>query len=149
MAEEVADDERTIFSIYTAPFSICGGFSSCSPTKSCGETINTTVILIMKSTLALLALAALVIPVQAEEGKKGPKKGRDPAKMIEKKDTDGNGSLSLEEFIEGMPNTERATAIFKRLDADSNGELTVEELKARGGKGKGKGKGRGKKEEAE
>ncbi|MEP4076170.1 MAG: EF-hand domain-containing protein [Haloferula sp.] len=90
-----------------------------------------------------MALAALMIPAQAQDEKKGPRKERDPAKMLEKKDTDGNGTLSLAEFIEGAKDAEKATAAFKRIDTDNNGELTLEELKAapkRGGKGRGKGK---------
>lgn len=100
----------------------------------------------MKSTLAVLALVALIIPAQAEEGKKGPKKGGDPAKRLEHKDTDGNGTLSLAEFIKGAKDADKATAAFKRKDKDGNGELTLEELSARPPKGKGKGK---KKEDAE
>ena len=98
----------------------------------------------MKSTLAVLALAALIIPAQAEEEKKAPKRGGDPAKMLEKKDADGNGTLSLEEFIKGAPDADKATAAFKRKDKDSNGELTLDELKS-GPPAKGEGKGKGKK----
>lgn len=103
----------------------------------------------MKSTLAILALAALIIPAQAEEGKGGAgpkKKGGNPAKMLEKKDTDGNGTLSLEEFVKGAPDADKATKAFKRKDKDKDGQLTLDELKARPAKGAGKGK---KKKDAE
>lgn len=105
--------------------------------------INKTTIQTMKSTLAVLALAALIIPAQAEE-KKAPRKGGDPAKMLKKKDTDGNGTLSLEEFIKGAPDADKATKAFKRKDKDGNGELTLDELKS-GPPAKGEGKGKGKK----
>ncbi|MGB6219484.1 hypothetical protein [Haloferula sp.] len=94
----------------------------------------------MKSILAVLALAALIIPAQAEEGKEAPKKGGNPAKMLKKKDTDGNGTLSLEEFVKGAPDADKATKAFKRKDKDSDGQLTLDELKAKPAKGAGKGK---------
>jgi Ca2+-binding EF-hand superfamily protein len=92
----------------------------------------------MKSTLAILALAALIIPAQAEEEKKAPKRGGDPAKMLEKKDTDANGTLSLEEFIKGAKDPDKATKAFKRKDKDGNGELNLKELSKKPGPGKGK-----------
>ena len=102
----------------------------------------------MKSTLAVLALAALMIPAQAEE-EAAPKKGGDPAKMLKHKDADGNGTLSLEEFIKGAKDADKATAAFKKKDKDGNGELTLDELKAKPAPGKGKApakdKGKGKK----
>ena len=102
----------------------------------------------MKSTLAVLALVAFLIPAQAEDAKEvkeAPKKAPDPAKMLKRKDKDGNGTLSLEEFIKGAPDADKAKAAFKRKDKDSNGELTLDELKAKPAKGAGKGKGKGKK----
>lgn len=97
---------------------------------------------IMKSTLAVLALAALILPAQAEEKKEAPKgKGGDPAKMLKRKDADKNGSLSLEEFLKGAKDTDKATKMFKRKDKDKDGELSLDELKAGPPKGKGKKKG--------
>lgn len=95
-----------------------------------------------------MALAALIIPAQAEEKKDGdkPKKKGDPAKVFKKKDTDNDGFLSLAEFTAGAKDAERAGKAFKRKDKDGDDKLSLEEFKARPPKGKGKGK---KKKDAE
>ncbi len=63
-----------------------------------------------------------------EKAKKKP----DPAKMFEKKDADGDGALTLDEFKKGMKDKqlEGAEKRFKRLDADGDGKITLEEMKA-------------------
>lgn len=101
--------------------------------------------------------------VQADEGKeKGKGKGGDPAKraeaMIKRLDTDGNGTISKEEFAAG-PMAAKAKErgdegaidrIFASRDTNSDGQLDQAELsappKGKGpgdGKGKGEGKGKG------
>ena len=119
----------------------------------------------------LVVVAALVAGMsvgllQAEEdgkGKEGKGKGKgDPAKraemMIEKLDTDKNGTLSKEEFA-ASPMAERlkkdrgddaVDKMFAARDKNSDGQLDKAELSAppAGGKGKGpKGKGKGPKGE--
>ncbi len=90
----------------------------------------------------------------AEEGVKGKGKG-DPAKraamMLEKLDTDKNGTVSKEEFAAGPVGEklkDKGGAIdkmFAARDKNNDGELDKDELAAPPkGKGKGDGKGKGK-----
>ena len=60
------------------------------------------------------------------------KKKSDPAKMFEKKDADGDGALTLDEFKKGMKEKQLETAEkrFKKLDKDGDGKVTLEEMKA-------------------
>jgi Ca2+-binding EF-hand superfamily protein len=71
--------------------------------------------------------------VLAEKGEKGEKGKRpNPAKVFGKKDADGDGKLSLEEFKTGMPEKALAKADtrFKRLDTNGDGSLSLEEFEA-------------------
>lgn len=53
-------------------------------------------------------------------------------KAFKRKDADGNGSLSLEEFKKGMPEKALANADkrFKRIDTNGDGSLSIDEFKA-------------------
>ena len=77
-----------------------------------------------------LAFSVSVTGVAKAEEK--AKKKPDPAKMFEKKDADGDGALTLDEFKKGMKDKqlEGAEKRFKRLDADGDGKVTLEEMKA-------------------
>ena len=87
-----------------------------------------------------MAIIALIAPSFAEDAKDkgGPRKPGDPAKVFKKKDADGDGSLSLEEFTKGAKDAERAGKAFKRKDKDKDGSLSLEEFKSGPPKGKGK-----------
>ena len=101
-------------------------------------------------TLGILAIASSFAIAQDAPKKEGGKK-RDPEAVFKKIDTDGNGSLSLDEFKAspmGRKNEERATKMFGKMDADSDGSVTLDEFKAKAGKG-GRGGKRGKKGGAE
>jgi hypothetical protein len=102
-------------------------------------------------TIGMLAVATALCYGQEGEKPKGPGKGKHPkAEQVFKKiDTNGDGSLSLEEFKAGpraQKNPEKAEQIFKKMDADSSGGVSLEEFKnfrpphpPRKGGGKGKG----------
>ncbi|MCC6510831.1 MAG: sulfatase-like hydrolase/transferase [Pirellulaceae bacterium] len=65
-------------------------------------------------------------------GAAGPGQGGKPKQdrqaMFNKKDRDGNGRLTKEEFMNGQPDPDVAPARFKRFDVDQDGELTREEF---------------------
>jgi hypothetical protein len=111
------------------------------PTASRGGTTKTRTTN-MKSALAVLAFAALIIPAQAEKKKDGdaPKGKGDPAKVFKKKDTDNDGFLTSAEFTEGAKDPAKAAKAFKRKDKDGDEKLSLEEFKPSPPKGKGKGK---------
>lgn len=60
-----------------------------------------------------------------------PKKERDPAKFFDKKDANGDGFLTLDEFKAGMPEkaAAKADARFKKVDADGDGKVSRDEFK--------------------
>jgi len=69
----------------------------------------------------------------ADAPKKGEHKRPSPEQIIKKLDTDGNGTLSLEEFSKSRrfkDNAERAKNAFERMDTDKNGQVCVKELEA-------------------
>ncbi len=96
-------------------------------------------------------LAALVMSATAsfaEEGKapKGDKPKHNPEETFKKHDTDGDGSISLNEFLarpRAQKDPEKAKAHFKKIDKDGNGSLSKAEIAEahqhdgkKGGKGK-------------
>jgi len=61
-----------------------------------------------------------------------PKKPVDPQKVFTRKDTNSDGSLSLEEYKAGMKpeQVDKADKRFKKIDTDGDGKLSFEEFKA-------------------
>lgn len=89
----------------------------------------------MKTSLRILTAALMLAGFQsmaeqgaAPEGKNCP----DPGARFAKRDTNGDGKLSVEEFKAGMPEDKAAKAdeIFAKIDGDKDGALTKEEMKA-------------------
>ena len=98
--------------------------------------ILTTCLLIAFTCLALSVSVSSV--AQAEEK---AKKKPDPAKMFEKKDANGDGSLTLDEFKKGMKEkqVDFGEERFMRLDGDGDGNVWLDVLKGgRGGMGEKK-----------
>ncbi len=108
----------------------------------------------MKTSLRLLTALLLLAGFQTMAKQDGaPEKKGD---HFAKRDANGDGQLSLDEFKAGMPEDKAARAgeIFAKIDTNSDGALSKDEMKAghemrknRAGKGKGgcdKGKGDGK-----
>lgn len=82
-------------------------------------------------TFAMLSLAffAVSFSIQAQDKKREP----NPEKMLERMDTDKNGTISLEEFKSVKRKKEVEAKVleknFAKIDTDSNGQITLEELK--------------------
>ncbi len=52
--------------------------------------------------------------------------------MFAKRDKDGDGQLSREEFLTGQPDPDEAPARFVKFDVDKNGTLSREEFVSSG-----------------
>jgi Ca2+-binding EF-hand superfamily protein len=73
--------------------------------------------------LAVFGLMSGAAWAAHHEGAEDRDKGHH-ARMFTEKDTDGNGEISLDEWLAG------AQARFVKMDADGNGSLTQDEMKA-------------------
>lgn len=83
-------------------------------------------------TLGILAIAASLSYGQDAPKKEG-RKQPDPEKLFKKLDSDGNGSISLDEFKaspRGQKDPAKAEEGFKRIDTDGSGGISPEELKS-------------------
>lgn len=105
---------------------------------------------------ALVAAAIFTAPAWGKDdkkdgGKKGNGLGPKAEAVFKKKDTDGDGKLTLAEFTAGIPENRKAKAEtrFKKLDKDTDGFVTVEELKSGWAASKEKGKDKDKDEDGE
>jgi Ca2+-binding EF-hand superfamily protein len=97
----------------------------------------------MKVLTTLLAVLALGVSVnaQAPKGEKGKGPKMTPEEAFKKKDGNGDGKVSKEEFTK-TKDASKAEGLGKMFDAkdkNKDGSLDLEEFKA-GGKPKGKGK---------
>ena len=100
----------------------------------------------MKNSLRILTALLLLAGFQtmAKQGDAPENKGE----RFAKRDTNGDGQISMDEFKAGMPaeKAEKAGEIFAKIDTNSDGALSKDELKAghdmrKGKADKGKGKG--------
>lgn len=89
-------------------------------------------------TLSALAIATSLSlaqePPKHPGGPNGEKRDRpNPEEVFKKLDTNGDGSVSLDEFKAGpraQKDPSKAEEIFKKIDANSDGKLSLEEFKA-------------------
>lgn len=79
----------------------------------------------------------------AKDRAEGDKK-QDGGAMFEKKDKNGDGKLSLDEFVgkKAGEDAEKLKEVFKKKDKDGDGFLTKDDMARKGGKAKGEGKGK-------
>ena len=57
-----------------------------------------------------------------------PKKDPIDEARFKKYDKDNDGGISLQEYIQGMGDEEKATRLFKNRDKDQDGKLSFEEF---------------------
>jgi Ca2+-binding EF-hand superfamily protein len=89
----------------------------------------------MKITSILLAFLVAASFSFAQE-KKEEKKKADPAAAFAKKDKNGDGKLSKEEFTAGAKDAAKSEQQFTARDKDKDGSVSKEEFTAAGGKKK-------------
>lgn len=89
------------------------------------------------TTLCALAFCGALSLHAADKPKKGGPGGdkphMTPEEIFKKLDTDGDGSLSKEEFMAGpkaKADPAKGEEHFKAMDKDNDGKLTLEEFKA-------------------
>ena len=95
----------------------------------------------MKALITTLLISALALPVFADDAKdadkKKPKKPRPtPEVIFKRKDTNGDGALSKEEFVAKMKDAEKAGKSFDKKDKNGDGKLTLDEFKPKAKKDK-------------
>jgi Ca2+-binding EF-hand superfamily protein len=82
-------------------------------------------------TTILTTLAfATVISYGADEAKKTDKPKQDPEKVFAKKDANGDGKLSKEEFLKDAKDAAKSEKGFAAKDKDGDGSLSKEEFTA-------------------
>lgn len=77
-------------------------------------------------------LGLLILGAAVTQAADKPKAKPDPAKVFARKDADGDGSLTVEEFKKGLKEKalERADKRFGKLDTDGDGKLSLAEFEA-------------------
>ncbi len=78
---------------------------------------------------------AFLVPIATAKPAGKDKEKRPAKREFSKADADGDGKVSLAEFIDGAKDEDKATGRFKKKDKDSDGFLSEEEY-AKGKKGK-------------
>ena len=93
----------------------------------------------MKKLITILAVLTVTVSfaTAADADKKEAKKGATPEERFKKLDTNGDGSISLDEMKAspaGQKDAAKAEAAFKAKDKDNDGKLSAEEFNAGGKK---------------
>jgi len=86
----------------------------------------------IRSVISGSCLGLLILGAVAAQAADKPKGKPDPAKVFARKDADGDGGLTLEEFKQGLKEKalERADKRFGKLDKDGDGKLSLAEFEA-------------------
>ncbi len=81
-------------------------------------------------------LCALLLGASVTYAAEGDKPKPNPEEMFKKKDANGDGKLSKEEFTKGAKDAAKMEERFTALDKDKDGSVTKEEMAAGGKKKK-------------
>lgn len=92
------------------------------------STIDTNTMKITTSLVLALGLAATPVAFAKKKPDAAPAGKPTPAKGFAKRDTDGDGFLSKEEFLKGAKDNEKAAKAFEKKDKDGDGKLSPGEL---------------------
>ncbi len=93
----------------------------------------------MKTPLVLALAIALFMPLHAARQHGGnAKSNRNPQEAFRKRDQDGDGFLSRDEFTAKAKSPSKATTAFTKKDKDADGKLSSAEFTAGGKHNKGK-----------
>lgn len=88
----------------------------------------------MKAITSILSILALAATLNAAEGDaKKPEAGKDKPKMspeefFKKKDANGDGKISKEEFVKGSKDAAKSETQFAARDKDKDGFISKEEF---------------------
>lgn len=90
----------------------------------------------MKAITSILSILALAATLSAADGDaKKPAAGADKAKpkmspeeFFKKKDADGDGKISKDEFLKGSKDTAKSETQFAARDKDKDGSISKEEF---------------------
>jgi len=82
--------------------------------------------------ISTLILTVLALATAESVALAAPGKVVDPQKIFTKKDTNSDGSLTLDEYKSGMKDKplENADKRFKKIDTNGDGKLSFDEFKA-------------------
>ena len=118
------------------------GFTYQTQPASPGRLCNLKTPIDMKTTiqtLVILALAGSITCAQDDRERKRENRERpNPAEIMKKLDTNGDGSISKDEFLAGeraQNNPERAAKAFTHMDSDGDGQLSPKDFAQRRGGG--------------
>ncbi|MEI6175766.1 MAG: EF-hand domain-containing protein [Verrucomicrobiota bacterium] len=101
----------------------------------------------MKYSILFAIGLSLLLPLQADakQGKHKQKGTATPEEIFKKRDKDGDGMITKDEFLAKKKNPTKAEKRFAKIDTNADGKVSLEEFKAKKNKAEKAGKKGGKK----